>query len=139
MTRIDFHSNVANKLDYACRLAHKAYMANSQLILMTDNDQELAQLDRLLWTMSELEFLPHVHATDPLATQTPIVLASAGQASLPHHQVLVNLGHTLPQAFASFERLIEIVSTSEDAILAGRKRYSFYRERGYALNHHVRK
>lgn len=138
MTRIDFHSNVANKLEYVCRLAFKAYMSRSTLVVMAASQQELQQLDNMLWTMSELDFLPHVSAGDPLAAETPVVLAVPGQGPLPHHQVLVNLAPETPAEFASFERLIEIVSTQETDVLAGRKRYMYYKERGYALQHHVR-
>lgn len=137
MTRIDFHSNVSNKIAYACRLAHKAYSAKNRIVIVA-SDPDLAALDRMLWTFSELDFLPHVAATDPLAVQTPIVLAKSDHAALPHHQVLINLSPDTPAQFASFERVIEIISTVDTEIAAGRTRYSFYKERGYPLNHFVR-
>lgn len=137
MTRIDFHSNVSNKIAYACRLAHKAYTAKNHIVIVT-NAAELATLDRMLWTFSELDFLPHVTADNPLAAQTPIVLAKSDTAALPHHQVLINLSADTPAQFASFERVIEIISTVDTEISAGRARYSFYKERGYSLNHFVR-
>jgi DNA polymerase-3 subunit chi len=137
MTRIDFHSNVANKIDYACRLAHKAFSAKNTIVIMA-NDADLSALDRMLWTFTELDFLPHVAADHPLAAQTPILLAKSEHTALPHHQVLINLSPETPAQFASFERVIEIISTQETEIAAGRARYSFYKQRGYALNHFVR-
>jgi DNA polymerase-3 subunit chi len=138
MTRIDFHSNVSDKIAYACRLAHKAYSANNRIVIIAGNN-ELAALDRMLWTFSELDFLPHVTADNPLAAQTPIVLAGNDTTTLPHHDVLINLSTDTPAQFASFERVIEIISTVDTEVAAGRSRYSFYKERGYALNHFVRK
>ncbi len=137
MTRIDFHSNVSNKIAYACRLAHKAYSSQNRIVIVA-NDPDLTMLDRMLWTFTELDFLPHVTADNPLAAQTPIVLAKSNNTSLPHNQVLINLSADTPAHFASFERVIEIISTIDTEIAAGRSRYSFYKERGYALNHFVR-
>eukprot|EP01037_Dinobryon_pediforme_P038112 gene38112-45942_t len=91
MTRIDFHSNVPNKLAYACRLVRKARAAQCKIVLLGSNSSELSQLDQLLWTFSEQDFLPHVHAGDPLAAQTDIILSADDNAELPHHHVLINL------------------------------------------------
>ena len=49
-------------------------------------------------------------------------------------RILVNLGETVPAQFARFERLLEVVGNEDDELAAGRERYRFYRDRGYALN-----
>lgn len=136
MTRIDFHTNVPNKIHYACRLVRKARAADCRIVLLS-SAQELASLDQALWTFSEADFLPHVLADDALAPHTPIVLARDDQAELPHHQVLINLSGATPAHFARFERMIEIVSTDDADRAAGRERYRFYQQRGYPLTHFV--
>ena len=98
---------------------------------------QLQQLDQALWSFSEQDFLPHVHARDPLAAQTPIILTADDSADLPHHQILINLGSDTPAHFARFERLLEIISADDADKAAGRDRYRFYKERGYPLTHHV--
>lgn len=138
MTRIDFHSNVSNKLNYACRLAYKAYTAQSQVIILTPDEQVLEMLNKALWTMTELDFIPHARADDPIAAHTPILLANKEQKDFPHHQILINLSNESMTEFAQFERVIEIVSKEEQDIVAGRERYKFYKQRGYPLNHYVR-
>lgn len=137
MTRIDFHSNVPNKLAYACRLVRKAHAAQCKIVVLTSQRNELTQLDQLLWSFSEQDFLPHVHATDPLAPQTPIILTDDEQVALPHHHVLINLSGQQPQHFARFERMFEIISSDDTDKAAGRDRYRFYKERGYPLSHFV--
>ncbi|WP_034292376.1 DNA polymerase III subunit chi [Herbaspirillum sp. RV1423] len=137
MTRIDFHSNVPNKLAYACRLVRKARTAQCNIVLLGKDRSELAQLDQLLWTFSEQDFLPHVRAGDPLAAQTPVILTDSETAELPHHQVLINLSGATPEHFARFERMFEIISSDETDKVAGRDRYRFYKERGYPLSHFV--
>jgi DNA polymerase III subunit chi len=138
MTRIDFHSNVPDKLAYACRLVRKARAGDFRVVLLTAADgRSLAALDEALWTFSELDFLPHVHAADPLAAGTPVILTDSDQAELPHHQILINLSGATPANFARFERMFEIVSTDEAEKVAGRERYRYYQQRGYPLTHHV--
>ena len=137
MTRIDFHSNVPDKIAYACRLTRKARAANCQVVLLVKDRQDLMTLDQALWTFSELEFLPHVVAGDPLASSTPIILTDRDDAELPHHHVLVNLSANTPAHFARFERMFEIVSSEEEDKAAGRARYRFYQQRGYPLTHFV--
>lgn len=138
MTRIDFHSNVSNKLNYVCRLVHKAYVAQARAIILTPNPETLTTLNKALWTFTELEFIPHVTIDDPLAAQTPIVLATPNTTEFPHHEVLINLTPDSPADFAQFERVIEIISKEEQDVIAGRERYKFYKQRGYPLQHFVR-
>jgi DNA polymerase-3 subunit chi len=137
MTRIDFHSNVPDKLGYACRLVRKARAANCNIVLLLENRTDLMALDERLWTFSELDFIPHVHAGDPLASGTPVILTDRDDAELPHHHVLINLSARTPAHFARFERMFEIICAEEADKTAGRERYRFYQQRGYPLTHFV--
>lgn len=134
MTRIDFHTNVGDALLYACRLVRKAYLADQQVVVLAE-PARLRTFDELLWTYSPLEFVPHCMADSALAAQTPIVLA-ADLERAPHHRVLLNLGAAVPQQFARFERLLEVVGDAPEELASGRERYRFYRDRGYTLNNY---
>jgi DNA polymerase-3 subunit chi len=137
MTRIDFYSDVPDKIAYACRLVRKARAAKSQIVMYTPDLQLLAALDEALWTFSDLDFLPHVRAGDALAAQTPVILAHDDSADLPHHDVLINLSGQTPPSFARFGRMLEIISNDDADKLAGRERYRFYKQRGYPLSHFI--
>jgi DNA polymerase-3 subunit chi len=137
MTRIDFHSNVPDKIAYACRLVRKARTAECKVAMLAADRNQLAALDEALWTFSELDFLPHVTADNRLAAQTPVILCDSDAADLPHHQILINLSSGAPANFARFERMFEIISSDQADRLAGRERYRFYKERGYPLTHFV--
>jgi len=149
-TRIDFHSNVGNQLDYTCRLIRKALAAQCKLIVCHQDQTQLAQLDQLLWAFSATDFLPHValngHGENaaqrrhhPLAHHTPVLLTLAANnevaTELPHNEILINLSATVPTDFSQFERLIEIVPQQEKSTHAGRERYRFYQQQGYRPNH----
>ena len=147
MARIDFHSNVADKLEYACRLTRKIWSGTPEgqpvrNIVMVGEKADLKKLDELLWTFSSTDFLPHCFIDDELATETPIVLsadfASSVLSSLPHADVMIHLGMQMPQDVAAlvarFPRIVEVVSVDETERLAGRERYKAYRDLGHELH-----
>jgi DNA polymerase-3 subunit chi len=137
MTRIDFHTNIADKLGYACRLARKAYAAQAKVVLLAEDAEQAAQLNEALWTIGETDFIPHVMAGDPLAVETPVIVADRDEVELPHHDMLINLTRRTPAHFARFARVFEIISTDEQDAAAGRKRYVAYKQQAYPLTHFV--
>lgn len=136
MTEVAFHFNVPDKLGYACRLLRKAAGGGAQVVVTAPRER-LQQLDTLLWTFSQLDFVPHVllPAEARVVAASPIVLAEAA-AEAPHRQVLLNLGDTVPADFECFERLIEIVSLDDADRQAARGRWKQYAEQGLALTRH---
>lgn len=134
MTRVDFHFNVPSRLAYACRLARKVY-GNGLKLMVVGDAALLREFDQQLWTFAPLEFVPHCGCTDPLAAQTPVVLAE-DLARAPHYQVLLNLTGEVPAEFARFERVLEVVGDDPAEAAGARARYRFYRDRGYTLNNY---
>jgi DNA polymerase III subunit chi len=147
MARIDFHSNVGDKLDYACRLARKIWSGTQEgepvrPIVIVGEKADLKKLDDLLWTFSSTDFLPHCFIDDEAASETPIVLtddfASPALASIPHADVMIHLGMRMPQdvpaLVARFPRIVEVVTVNEAERLAGRERYKAYRDLGHELH-----
>ncbi|MFT5644563.1 MAG: DNA polymerase-3 subunit chi [Janthinobacterium sp.] len=137
MTRIDFHTNVADKIAYACRLVRKAHQARNQIVLMTQDAAQCALLDQALWTFSAPDFLPHVLAGTSLAAETPIILTASDADRLPHFDILVNLSNRTPGVFSRFQRLFEIISQDPDDAAAGRKRYTEYKQQNYQPSHFI--
>ena len=132
MTRIDFYHYAEDKQRFACRLATTAFERSSRLVVYSPDRAALEHFDKALWTFQATRFVPHCFANDKLAAETPIVLTHDGE-NLPHHDVLLNLGDEWPPFFATFERLLEIVATSEEDKQKARSRYSFYKQRGYDI------
>lgn len=137
MTRVDFHTNVPDKLAYACRLVRKASAANHRIVLLADDAAQQQALDAQLWSFVATEFLPHVAAGDALAAQTPVILTSDDGAPLPHTDLLVNLSRRMPAGFERFQRVIEVVSAQEQDAAAGRQRYKAYKQQDYQPTHFV--
>jgi len=147
MARIDFHSNVSDKLEYACRLTRKIWSATPvgqavRNIVMVGEKSDLKRLNELLWTFSATDFLPHCFIDDEAAPETPIVLtddfASPALDNIPHADVMIHLGMRMPQDVAAlvarFPRIVEVVTVNEAERLAGRDRYKAYRDLGHELH-----
>ena len=133
VTRIDFHLNVADLLLYTCRLVRKAYGTGLKVVLYITQFEVLEQLDRLLWTFTEEDFLPHVVSGHAGAADTPILLTDKAD-DIVHYDLLINLDLQCPPFFARFDRLVELVSTDEEQKAQARVRYKFYKDRGYPLS-----
>jgi len=135
MPEVAFHTGIADKAGYACRLLRKAWRQGRQVVV-TGSAEQLQRLDLLLWTFEQAEFVPHWRLRrqeqPPAAMRrTPIWIADAPDDA-PVRDVLVNLGPDWPAASAGFARVIEIVGDDADDAAQGRERWRRYRAAGFA-------
>ena len=122
MTSIDFYFNAQDKLTVACRLAGKALAQKKRLLIYAPEPETAQRVDRLLWTWPATGFVPHCLAHDPLAAETPVLIATDAEGPQAC-EVLLNLSPETPPHFERFERLLEIVADDEEERKAGRERY----------------
>ena len=134
MTRIDFYQLNPQRHRYdqvVCQLCQKAYDSKQFTLLLTQNRQQSQHLDQKLWTYSDDSFLPH-DGEESEDLVTPILIHDNPDPK-GNRQLLINLSPSVPIYFAQFERVIELVT--EDNKSQAREHYSYYKERGYPLNH----
>ena len=134
MTEIDFYSGGGDRLHTACRLVAKVVRQGFKLMIYTPDATVVERFDKLLWTFSSIDFIPHCRAEDKLADVTPVILSR--QATNLSRDVLLNLDVEHPPFFSRFQRLIEIAGITPEDTQAARKRYRFYQDRGYEIRHH---
>lgn len=137
MTRIDFYilnnPRPESRLQFACRLAHKAWEKNHRIYLHCANEDAAKALDELLWAFRPDSFLPHaLHADQP----DERVVCGYGNDPAPHSDLLINLSNDTPAFFSRFDRLAEILIEHDPVLVSGRERFRSYREQGYPLQTH---
>ena len=132
MTRVLFFHGASDRLQAAALWLAQSYREHQPVLVYAPDPAIAERIDRLLWTQTATGFLPHCRAEDPLAAETPLLIASHLD-TLPQEERLLNLSNEIPPGFSRFTALIEIVSDADDDRLPARDRFKFYRERGYEL------
>jgi DNA polymerase-3 subunit chi len=126
MNQVDFHTGLADKLAYACRLLRKAHRSRARVVV-TGDAATLARLDQLLWTFDPGEFIPHARlraGEQPPPRLAPTALWLADQpADAGACDVLVNLGPAGLGGQVLPARTIELVARADDEVAAGRQRW----------------
>jgi DNA polymerase-3 subunit chi len=134
VTKVDFYTGSTDKLRTACQLCHKALQGGIRVMLSVPDTVSSHMLDKLMWEYPSSAFIPHCLSNHADAEAMPVVIYQ-GEHNFLDYALLISL-HTQPVNFFSrFERVIEIVSTSEEDSRLGRERFKFYRDRGYELRH----
>ena len=105
------------------------------MYINTASEQQLRQLDDLLWSFRQGSFLPHAVYTSDDAETTPVLLGHATEPDGPS-DVLVNLAEDIPAFFSRFSRVTELVSGDDEQRDAARTHYKFYKDRGYTVRSH---
>jgi DNA polymerase III subunit chi len=135
VTTVDFYFNAEDRFQVACRLAGKALVQKKRVLIYAPDPEAASRIDKLLWTWPAIGFVPHCAVHDPLAAETPVLIASDAETPAAC-EVLLILGADCPPHFERFERLLEIVASDEAERDAGRSRYRFYQSRGYKIANH---
>ncbi len=130
--KVEFYvlpSTAADRLNAACRLAHKAWRAGFMTFIRCADTAQQSELDVLLWTFRKHSFIPHdIYAEK---TQAPVLLGIDQQPPFTAG-VLINLHNELSDHLDCFSRVIEIVNQDPPALLnISRKNFISYREHGY--------
>jgi DNA polymerase III subunit chi len=134
MTRIDFYFNADSKPRTACQLTARALQQRLRVLIYAPDDTVARGIDQALCAFPAISFA-HREVTGAGVPETPVLIVRDADTAI-HDEVLLNMHHAAPRFFSRFQRLIEIVGCGEDDREAARRRFRFYRDRGYAIGHH---
>jgi DNA polymerase-3 subunit chi len=137
MTAIAFHFNAPDKLAYACRFARKALRSGARLVIVGP-EETLAQIDEMLWQLAPQDFVAHCRAdaSEELLHASPVLLTPAAQL-VPHRELLLNMGSTVPEGYAAFARLVEVVGSKDETDRhQARTRWRHYAAQGHEIERH---
>lgn len=143
MTQVHFYSQLNDYLKGVCQTLRELYKAQIQgtqkrVLILCRHHEQMQQLETMLWTFAQLEFIPHVSIDSTLAKHTPVVLAyeQAAPPSYAEYEMLFNLTSTAKTEHP-FAAIYEFVGPDETDKAEGRERYKQYQKLGYALEHHI--
>jgi len=127
------------RLDFACKLTHKAWSLNNSVYLFSKSQAESQQLDNMLWSLEQTGFLPHGLKTDEFCSQHPVLI---GEEADPGNgfDLFINLTDQMPVDVENNRRVAEILHQADDCLRPGRERYKRYKtlcqQNNSELNYH---
>jgi len=132
-TRVSFYlladPEPAARLAFACRLTEKVYKLNQRIHAHVPDNGMARALDELLWTFRQGSFVPHEIVAEGRPPAAPVTIGSVGTEG-PEADLLLNLAEEVPDGFARYGRIAEIVDGSAAGREAGRLRHRHYRQLG---------
>ncbi|MEB8433946.1 DNA polymerase III subunit chi [Cocleimonas sp. KMM 6892] len=148
MTEINFYvskeQGLEHRLAVAYRLINLAINRNLCVHIHTGSESLSKKVDDFLWRNEATSFIPHsIISTEDSSTDADKKNSKLDKISISHNfepiencDYLINMSTERPSFFSRFTKVAEILDTEDEIITAGRKRYSFYRDRGYTLGYH---
>jgi DNA polymerase-3 subunit chi len=140
MTDINFYVSKQEGWNYRLAIVYKlvtmALQRKMAIYIHTSNSNESKLLDDFLWKHHKSSFIPHgVISDNSPHTGTEISIGHDFEP-MDHCDYLINLSCERPEFFSRYLKFAEILDTNEEILTAGRKRYAFYKERGYTLEYY---
>ena len=134
MTEVDFYvlptELPQERSLFACRLTDKVFKLGHRVYIHTGDKSAAAALSDLLWSFRASSFVPH----GLLGTaESEKVAIGWGADPGEHHDVMINLGLSVPDFVGRFERVAEIVVQDpaiRDPLRESWKRYKHF---GYPI------
>jgi DNA polymerase-3 subunit chi len=129
--QIDFYVSPGTtheqRLLLACRLADKAFRSGHRVYIHCDNAAQAQQLDTLLWSFQATSFVPHALVG---SDDTPVQIGH-GNTMWHIDDVLINLDQHIPDNFAQFKRVLEVVVQEPGVLDSTRDHFRHYRQLGH--------
>ncbi|OYY49890.1 MAG: hypothetical protein B7Y48_04565 [Methylophilales bacterium 28-44-11] len=132
MTSIGFYFNVVDKPALVNQLVQKALRQHRQATLYTSDEASANQLSESLWQFEPTAFNANVLAHHPFASRTPVLLTWQTE-HMQQDDILINLQASQLTVFSRFKHLFELVGLEDEDKSEARKRFMFYRDRGYEI------
>lgn len=139
MARVDFYildTPPGPEADrFACRLAARAFAADHRVYVLVDDTRRAEALDELLWTFSDVSFVPHARLGTPEADAAPVLIGPGGEVPA-ECTVTLNLGAVAVEPGGADARILEVIAADAELKAAGRERYRRYQNAGHLLETH---
>ena len=137
MTKVDFYvlpnAGGINVMSAVSRIAEKATTRGHQIFIQVGNESDANVVQNALWTDRAESFLPNAIMGDEDGES---ILIGWEEPPIQYDDVMINITGKVQGHFSRFQRLAEIVIHEEQALIASREAWRFFRDRGYPLAKH---
>ncbi|HAF86974.1 MAG: DNA polymerase III subunit chi [Legionellaceae bacterium] len=141
LMRVDFYLLPTDSSDdkdlFICRLLEKIYHRHHEVFVACDTQQEAHVLDELLWTFKPESFIPHNLQHEGPDIPPPIQFGYDAKPPARFNDILLNLQPQVPDFYARFKRIIEIVPNDASAKDLSRQRFRWHRAKQHQIQTHT--
>lgn len=127
--RVDFYilaqANETAGLQFACKLAEKAYRHKQRMYIYCNDQTAAHHLDELLWTFDDISFVPHLLQGET-AKYPPLINIGYSEPTQAY-PIILNLSNDVPAFYSRCKRVMEIVFGDETMRTKTRERFKHYR------------
>lgn len=140
MAEISFyHLQYSSAPTAITRLLHKAQERGMSSVLLCEKDEDVVQMDELLWTHVTDAFLPHATDQDDKPDQQPVLITSSTERVDNNAQLLVIKGKNQPlepDYLNRFSKVMDVFDGANDHdVKDARKRWAIYKKQGYSMSY----
>lgn len=134
MTAIHFYHLTKTPLAIALpKLLEKAYSSSFRTLLLAGSDDQMSQLNQLLWSYDPNSFLPHGSIKEPYQDQQPILISTMPENHNNANLLFITNGHKI-QDTGGYDRIIDMFDGNDDrALTNARARWKSYKDAGLEL------
>jgi len=134
MTKINFYHLQKKTVNEALpEILNKALERNLRIIIKVDSKDEVADIDKNLWTYSDESFIPHGCKKNGMAEDQPIWITDKDEN--PNNATMLAIIDSAESSLIdSMEICCEIFDGNNDEVVAkSRTRWKEYKERNFEL------
>jgi DNA polymerase-3 subunit chi len=125
-----------NRLAIVYKLVTMALQRKMAIHIHTTDSNESKLLDDFLWKHQKSSFFPHAILSKDDSQLKSEISIGHDYEPMKNCDYLINISSERPEYFSRYLKVAEILDKTEEILTAGRKRYVFYKERGYTLGYH---
>lgn len=143
MVKVSFYvlptSNETARQKLLLKLLEKAYIAEEPTLLYSDNQELLRSLDRKLWEIPGVDFLPHalVESSDDI-NDADFIYLSDKTWPFEERSLIINVHPIVPEDVKAglYPRIFEVITQDPQVLEESRNRFRLYRSLGFEIQTH---
>lgn len=123
-----------------CKIIKKYYNKGHKILVKSDNEKFMDNINNLLWTFEQLTFIPHSTNIEYDIT-TPVLLYKPkhknDSITKNDYNVILNIDIELDSSDKDHEIIIEVVDHDENKKTKSREKYIYYKKNNLDVRHEI--
>ena len=136
MLEVSFYHFICEPLEKALpRLMEKVYSSGKRAVIIAENDEQVEELNKGMWTYATMAFIPHGSQVDGFANQQPIWLTTK-EENPNNSDIVVLTNNVVTDYIEKFARCLDVFDGNNTAAVKfAKERLLNYKNKGYIMTY----